>query len=251
MEFKGQVAIVTGAASGMGLLFSQTFTKMGGNVVMCDVNETVLKEKVDEINTSVSKTYATRGELNAVDGRFKNYSTTTEMNSAINQKAEEVSLSVKQVYSTKKDLETVDGKFANYSTTEEMNAAIKASAGGISLRVEELEKKVTIKSIIPQYGVSADKNIVPTQWIDERPILPDGQYLWAREKYIYSDDTIEYFGERMISAENGKDAVSYRIESSDGFMFVEGENKNIILIILTLSDLINSSYYYNLMIKYR
>lgn len=203
--------------------------KFDGLLTVEQMNSAI-DQKVDEINTSVSKTYATRGELNAVDGRFKNYSTTTEMNSAINQKAEEVSLSVKQVYSTKKDLETVDGKFANYSTTEEMNAAIKASAGGISLRVEELEKKVTIKSIIPQYGVSADKNIVPTQWIDERPILPDGQYLWAREKYIYSDDTIEYFGERMISAENGKDAVSYRIESSDGFMFVEGENKNITLV---------------------
>lgn len=44
------VAISTGAASGMGLLFSENFTALGGNVVMCDVNEEVLCDKVNEIN---------------------------------------------------------------------------------------------------------------------------------------------------------------------------------------------------------
>lgn len=51
MNFKGKTAISTGAASGMGLLFAQSFTSLGGNVVMCDVNEGVLNEKVNEINS--------------------------------------------------------------------------------------------------------------------------------------------------------------------------------------------------------
>lgn len=50
MNFTEKVAISTGAASGMGLLFSQNFASLGGNVVMCDVNEEVLKEKVENIN---------------------------------------------------------------------------------------------------------------------------------------------------------------------------------------------------------
>ncbi len=50
MDFTGKTAISTGAASGMGLLFAQNFSELGGNVVMCDVNEEVLNEKVDEIN---------------------------------------------------------------------------------------------------------------------------------------------------------------------------------------------------------
>ena len=50
MDFTGKTAISTGAASGMGLWFSQNFTELGGNVVMCDVNEKVLDEKVKEIN---------------------------------------------------------------------------------------------------------------------------------------------------------------------------------------------------------
>ena len=52
MDFSGKVAISTGAASGMGLLFAQNFAELGGNVVMCDVNEEVLSEKVAEINAN-------------------------------------------------------------------------------------------------------------------------------------------------------------------------------------------------------
>ena len=50
MNFKGKTAISTGAASGMGLLFAQNWAEAGGNVVLCDVNEQVLEEKVEEIN---------------------------------------------------------------------------------------------------------------------------------------------------------------------------------------------------------
>ena len=50
MDFKNQVAISTGAASGMGLLFAENFASLGGNVVMCDVNEKGLLEKVAAIN---------------------------------------------------------------------------------------------------------------------------------------------------------------------------------------------------------
>ena len=50
MDFNGKAAISTGAASGMGLLFAQNWAELGGNVVMCDVNEPILAEKVAEIN---------------------------------------------------------------------------------------------------------------------------------------------------------------------------------------------------------
>ncbi len=51
MQFAGKTAISTGAASGMGLLFAQCWAAEGGNVLMCDVNEPVLAEKVAEINS--------------------------------------------------------------------------------------------------------------------------------------------------------------------------------------------------------
>ena len=50
MDFSGKTAIITGAASGMGLLFAQNFAKLFGNIVMCDVNSEALNERVAEIN---------------------------------------------------------------------------------------------------------------------------------------------------------------------------------------------------------
>ena len=50
MDFTGKVAISTGAASGMGLLFAENFAALGGDVVMCDVNEETLLKKAKEIN---------------------------------------------------------------------------------------------------------------------------------------------------------------------------------------------------------
>ena len=48
MNFKDKVAISSGAASGMGLLFAQEWARLEGKVVMTDVNEAVLKEKVNQ-----------------------------------------------------------------------------------------------------------------------------------------------------------------------------------------------------------
>ncbi|MBP3369163.1 MAG: SDR family oxidoreductase [Clostridia bacterium] len=50
MEFSGKVAISTGAASGMGALFAQSFASLGGNVVLCDVNRDALDRIVEDIN---------------------------------------------------------------------------------------------------------------------------------------------------------------------------------------------------------
>jgi len=50
MDFTNKTAISTGAASGMGLLFAQNWAELGGNAVLCDVNEEALQEKVAEIN---------------------------------------------------------------------------------------------------------------------------------------------------------------------------------------------------------
>ena len=69
--------------------------------------------------------------ITKVDGKFANYSTTSQMNSAINQKANEITSTVSNTYATKTALNTVDGKFANYSTTSAMNTAINQKADSI------------------------------------------------------------------------------------------------------------------------
>ena len=52
MEFENKTAIVTGAASGMGLLTSQCLAKEGANVLLVDINESVLAEKTADINAA-------------------------------------------------------------------------------------------------------------------------------------------------------------------------------------------------------
>ena len=90
----------------------------------------------------------------ATDNKLKNYSTTVQMNSAIDQKANQITLSVNQTltrYSTTEESEqyadqaagqaedsanaATDGKLKNYSTTSQMNAAIDLSASNITLEV--------------------------------------------------------------------------------------------------------------------
>ena len=49
MDFSGKTVISTGAASGMGLLFAQNIVELGGNAVLCDVNEEVLMNEVNKL----------------------------------------------------------------------------------------------------------------------------------------------------------------------------------------------------------
>ena len=47
--FKNKTVIITGGASGIGLLSGRCFAKQGANVVLADVNEDALNEKVAEL----------------------------------------------------------------------------------------------------------------------------------------------------------------------------------------------------------
>ena len=49
-NFEGKVAVISGAASGMGLVFSKKFVESGGKIVMSDINEETLNKAVAEVN---------------------------------------------------------------------------------------------------------------------------------------------------------------------------------------------------------
>jgi NAD(P)-dependent dehydrogenase (short-subunit alcohol dehydrogenase family) len=48
-DFSGQVALVTGAASGMGLAAARAFAEAGAAVVLADIREDVLQAAADEV----------------------------------------------------------------------------------------------------------------------------------------------------------------------------------------------------------
>ena len=49
IDFAGKIAVVTGAASGMGLMTSQELARLGAKVVMCDRDEAKLRREVEEL----------------------------------------------------------------------------------------------------------------------------------------------------------------------------------------------------------
>lgn len=54
-DFKGQVALVTGAASGMGLATARAFANAGAAVTLADVSEAALQHAVDAITSAGGK----------------------------------------------------------------------------------------------------------------------------------------------------------------------------------------------------
>lgn len=58
--FNGKVALVTGAASGMGLATAQAFAKAGAAVVLADVKEDAVKAAVEKLVTTGHKALAVR-----------------------------------------------------------------------------------------------------------------------------------------------------------------------------------------------
>ena len=54
IDFTGKVAVVTGAASGMGLMTAQEFARLGAKVVMCDVNAEALQAAAAAIGAAAT-----------------------------------------------------------------------------------------------------------------------------------------------------------------------------------------------------
>ena len=147
-----------------------------GYYTKTDVKSHITAAK-DEINLGVSKTYETKttvtekcnaAEKNAnkaTDEKLTEYSTTEQMQSAIDLKADEINLGVSKTYETKTTVtekcnaaeknanKATDEKLTEYSTTEQMNSAIKVKADAIESTVS---KKVGSDEIISKINQSAE-----------------------------------------------------------------------------------------------
>ena len=71
IEFKGKVAVVTGAASGMGLLTAQELARLGAAVVMCDVNAEALDAAAAAINAKSGMAVACSGDVRKWDDAMR------------------------------------------------------------------------------------------------------------------------------------------------------------------------------------
>ena len=96
-------------------------------------------------------TQSSAAESNAngyTDGKLKDYSTTVEMNSAINQKADSITLKVSQTYVTTADYNTGISDTKKYADTQS-NAALTDAKADTDKKLGEYAKKTDIPDLTP------------------------------------------------------------------------------------------------------
>ena len=124
---------------------------------------------LDGFKTSVSNTYATKTQLNTVDGKFANYSTTTQMNSAIQQSANSIKNEVSSTYVTKTDFNALE-------------------VGGRNLIIrnnEQVNKMVATDGSIGTLTGSSLMN-------DFIPVTPNEELMFSQEKIGSGDNYFRY-----------------------------------------------------------
>ena len=66
-DFTGQVALVTGGSSGMGLDTARAFAEAGAAVVIADINETTLGTATDELTAAGGRILGVRCDVSDED----------------------------------------------------------------------------------------------------------------------------------------------------------------------------------------
>ena len=62
-NFNGKAAVITGAASGIGLALAKYAAAQGMNLVLADIDETALKTAVDQLNLPADRVLTARTDV--------------------------------------------------------------------------------------------------------------------------------------------------------------------------------------------
>ena len=146
-----------------------------------------------ELNSEISQT--TKGINLSVDKKLSNYSTTSQMNSAIDLKASQITQTVSETYVTNQSLED------NYSTTEQ-------TATMISTTVSQTTKN-NLKDVTVEYALGTDTETAPTSgWSTTAPPWQQGKYMWQRTKTKTADGTESISNPTCIAGAKGQDGTN-------------------------------------------
>ncbi len=122
-----------------------TLEQIAENIKEVSAKQSEFKQDLDGFKTTVSNTYATQSSVTDVSNNLNNnYSTTTQMNSAIEQKANSI-------------LSTVSSTYATQSTTNSMSSQIQQNANSISTKVDVNGVISSINQSSETIGINANK----------------------------------------------------------------------------------------------
>ena len=197
-----KVAEYKAGVDGLSANISQISTNLSKNYSTTTQMNAAIKASVDGLSSTVSKTYATTTQLNTAKSdaissaksytdsakssalttakgyadaaedaanantanRLKSYSTTAQMNSAINQKANEINASVSATYATKSALNTANGKIDDLEEWKS-EASLKITDSAIvSTVISSSSYENSVESLIEQNASSIRLKASQISW---------------------------------------------------------------------------------------
>lgn len=159
---------------------------------------TQLDSKLTQVEVSVSGLSANISQVS--QNLSNNYSTTTQMNSAINAKANEISASVSSTYATKTALNTANGKINDLETWKS-EASLKITDSAIVSTVTESSGyKNRVNSLIEQKASSIRLKATTIAWSSTYSSMTSSGTLTCRNATI----------EGTIHSDNGDDDIYMR-----------------------------------------
>lgn len=159
----------------------------GSTVTALQANMTALTADLSGFKTTVSSTYATKTALNSVDDKFANYSTTTQVSSAINQSASSILTSVSSTYATKASLELKVDK-------NKLISEINASADVITLKsnrfvLDSTNAKIAADGTVNFIGGTIGGWNITTHYLKSDKLASDGYLRRVFLQTLQSDDS--------------------------------------------------------------
>lgn len=146
-----------------------------------------------ELNSEISQT--TQGINLSVDKKLSNYSTTSQMNSAIDLKANQITQTVSETYVTNQTLQD------NYSTTQQTSGMISATVSSMT--------KNNLETVTVEYALGTDTETAPSSgWSTTAPPWQQGKYMWQRTKTKTADGTESISNPTCIAGAKGQDGTN-------------------------------------------
>ena len=162
-----------------------------------------------ELNSEISQT--TQGINLSVDKKLSNYSTTSQMNSAIDLKANQITQTVSETYVTNQTLQD------NYSTTQQTSGMISATVSSMT--------KNNLETVTVEYALGTDTETAPSSgWSTTAPPWQQGKYMWQRTKTKTADGTESISNPTCIAGATGASGVS--ISSITEYYAVSSSNSS-------------------------
>lgn len=162
--------------------------------------------------TTQAHGYANTAESNAkadTDAKLASYSTTAQMNSAIDQKAYQITQTVSETYQTISDM-------SDYSTTSQMNSAINQKAGEITTSVSS----------------TYETKIDATSKLNTAKSYTDNEIDTTKAAIKVTTDSIS----SEVSRKVGNDEVISRINQSVEEIKIEASKVNIVGVITAINN---------------